>query len=185
MNIFILSKYQKQIAQDHCNKHVCKMIVEYAQILCSAHHITHSTYSENSDNPKLYKLTHKNHPCCVWIRTNIANYKWLAILAFELCEQYTIRYRKKHKTQDLIEHLCINYPDLPQAGLAQITPFVQAMPVQFRQEDPIKAYRTYYAASKFRFAKWKIKQPDWWDEYRKYVIENKLEVINLVNDGIE
>ena len=39
MNIFYLSAYPDQCAQMHCDKHVCKMIIEYAQIMSTAHRV--------------------------------------------------------------------------------------------------------------------------------------------------
>ena len=48
MNIFYLSHDPVKAAQVQYNKHVVKMILEYAQILCTVHHICNS-----NPNPKL------------------------------------------------------------------------------------------------------------------------------------
>ena len=37
MNIFYLHKDPVESAKLHCDKHVCKMIIEYAQMLSTAH----------------------------------------------------------------------------------------------------------------------------------------------------
>ena len=39
MNIFYLDKNPWVNAEMHCDKHVCKMIVEYAQLLSTAHRV--------------------------------------------------------------------------------------------------------------------------------------------------
>ena len=39
MNIFKLADYPKQCAEDHCDKHIVKMILEYGQLLSTAHHV--------------------------------------------------------------------------------------------------------------------------------------------------
>ena len=39
MNIFFLSLNPGICAKMHCDAHVRKMILEYAQMLCSAHHV--------------------------------------------------------------------------------------------------------------------------------------------------
>ena len=39
MNIFILDKDIEKCAQYHCDKHLIKMILESAQLLCTAHWI--------------------------------------------------------------------------------------------------------------------------------------------------
>ena len=69
MNIFILDKDPKTAAEYHCDKHVIKMILETAQMLCTAH------WETGSQAP--YRATHKNHPCTKWTRLNTSNYKWL------------------------------------------------------------------------------------------------------------
>lgn len=71
MNIFILDTNPKIAAQYHVDKHVVKMILETAQLLCSAH------WLNGSEAP--YKLTHKNHPCAIWTRECVENYNWLCI----------------------------------------------------------------------------------------------------------
>ena len=40
MNIFFLDWDIDKCAKDHCDKHVVKMILETAQLLCSTHHMT-------------------------------------------------------------------------------------------------------------------------------------------------
>jgi hypothetical protein len=67
MNIFVLDRDVKKCAEYHNDKHVVKMILETAQLLCGVHHMTESGYG---DVP--YKLSHKNHPCSIWARENIS-----------------------------------------------------------------------------------------------------------------
>ena len=72
MNIFFLSICPYVCAKMHCDSHVIKMILEYAQMLCTAHHVC-----GNYKNPDLYKIAFKNNPCAVWARTTSGNYSWL------------------------------------------------------------------------------------------------------------
>jgi hypothetical protein len=51
----------------HVDRHVCKQIIEYCQLLCTANLMT------GSKAP--YKLTHYNHPCVIWTRKSSGNYK--------------------------------------------------------------------------------------------------------------
>ena len=39
MNIFYLNESPETCAQMHCDKHVVKMIIEYAQLLSTAHRV--------------------------------------------------------------------------------------------------------------------------------------------------
>ena len=71
----------KICAMMHCDKHVRKMILEYAQMLCSAHHVC-----GNYKSPDLYKIAFKNNPCTVWARTTTGNYLWLYNLFINLCK---------------------------------------------------------------------------------------------------
>ena len=110
MNIFVLDKDPKKCAEYHNDKHVVKMILETAQLLCGVHHMAESKL----DIP--YRLSHKNHPCSIWARECIENYVWLCDLGMELCKEYTYRYGKRHKSQDIIEWCITNHPPLKETG---------------------------------------------------------------------
>ena len=60
MNIFYLDKNPKVAAEMHCNKHVIKMVLEYAQILSTAHRVIDG--DEAGDERGLYEIAYKNHP---------------------------------------------------------------------------------------------------------------------------
>jgi hypothetical protein len=156
MNIFVLDYDPKSCAQMHCDKHVVKMILETAQLLCGVHHMTNQ---ETEHVP--YKLSHKNHPCSIWTRECIENYVWLCDLGLELCEEYTYRYGKKHKSQEIIEWCLLNIPKIKENG--SVTDFKLAMPDECKiDNNPILSYRKYYIDFKKDFAKWKNRDvPNW------------------------
>jgi len=85
MNIFVLDTNQEKNPEYHCDKHVVKMIVETAQLLCSAHWM--------SGGSATYRKTHVNHPCAVWARKTKSNYLWLCNHGLALCNEYTKRYK--------------------------------------------------------------------------------------------
>lgn len=103
MNIFVLDENPQVAAKMHNDKHVVKMILESAQLLCGVHHMTDPLTTEQVP----YKLSHKNHPCSIWARQCVENYIWLCDLGLSLCEEYTYRYGKRHKSQDVIEWLSL------------------------------------------------------------------------------
>jgi hypothetical protein len=155
MNIFVLDTDPKKCAVYHNDKHVVKMILETAQLLCGSHHVTESQY----EIP--YKLSHKNHPCSIWVRECIENYIWLCDLGLELCEEYTYRYGKRHKSQDIIEWCLMNTPNIPTNG--DVTPFALAMPDECKVGTAIDSYRAYYMVEKRNLASWKNRQtPEWY-----------------------
>jgi len=154
MNIFVLDTDVKKCAEYHNDKHVVKMILESAQLLCGVHHMVESTYI---DVP--YKLSHKNHPCSIWARENISNYLWLCELGLELCREYTYRYGRRHKSQDVIEWCIDNHPNVPEGDFTQPP---KAMPDHYKVDDVVQSYRNYYCGDKKSFSKWKNREvPSW------------------------
>ena len=177
MNIFFLHLLPEICAQMHLDKHVIKMILETAQLLSSAHHMTNSTLGIVGYVPK-YKLTHPKHPSSIWTRQSIENYKWLSQLGLELCKEYTYRYGKIHKSQMEIVELASNVPNLP---ILPFTPPLQAMPDMYKSSDwnltersidnTVDAYRAYYFFGKHKILSWKGKcnsreVPEWITEMR-------------------
>ena len=154
MNIFVLDENPQIAAQMHNDKHVVKMILETAQLLCGVHHMTDSQYVIP------YKLSHKNHPCSIWSRECIENYIWLCDLGIALCDEYQYRYGKRHKSLDVIEWALFYRPNLPTYG--DITPFALAMPDECKVNSAVESYRTYYIMHKKSLGSWKNrKEPDW------------------------
>jgi hypothetical protein len=152
MNIFILNEDPVLSAEDHCDKHVVKMILESGQMLCAAH----------EPNVAPWKRTHYNHPCTVWTRSSRQNYVWLSRLGLALCSEYTKRYKKIHKSEIVLKWCADNIPShLP--DISQ-TPFAIAIKdKKYHLNTPVESYRAYYLGEKIRFAKWKYsKPPEWW-----------------------
>jgi hypothetical protein len=155
MNIFVLDLDPKKCAQYHSNSHVVKMVLETAQLLCGVHWVSQSSF----EIP--YKLSHKNHPCAIWARECMENYVWLCDLGMELSKEYTYRYGKRHKSQDVIEWCMINNPNIKTNG--DLTPFAMAMPDECKIGPPVASYRQYYMTEKRAIAKWtKRETPIWY-----------------------
>lgn len=161
MNIFYLHHNPFLAAQYHCDKHVIKMILESAQMLSTAHrvldgYITMSPKKRfNLDEPRdsiLYSATHINHPSAIWCRENSANYRWLFNLYLALCEEYSHRYHKIHKSSELMG-LLVNLP-LSIERSDTMSKMALAMPDQYKTDDPIESYRNYYIGEKSRMLKW-------------------------------
>ena len=155
MNIFFLDYDVKKCAEAHIDKHVVKMILEYAQLMSTAHRVL-----DGAESDTLYKSTHKNHPCGIWIREDKANYNYVYSLFLELCDEYRRRYGKTHLTETKLADILETPPEnMPDVGMT--TP-AQAMPDECKDEDPVVAYRNYYRKHKSEIASWKTKQPTWW-----------------------
>ena len=177
MNIFYLDHNPQVCAQMHVDKHCVKMILETAQLLSTAHRIIDGVenigVSPSGRKQKrwvlpddrdsiLYSATHVNHPSAVWCRKNSSNYQWLHSLLIELCAEYTYRYGKVHKCQDigLVKALKQVPYNISQGEFNEPTP---AMPDQYKVlGDSIKSYHNYYNGEKQRMFSWKNRsQPNW------------------------
>lgn len=156
MNIFVLDTNPSKAAEYHCDKHVIKMILESAQLLCTCHHF----YSTNTEH--MYKPTHVYHPCAKWVRVCTGNYYWLYELFCGLLNEYEKRYNKIHSCAKFITILRYHpspMPDKPR------TPFVQAVPDQYKRRHPVAAYRAYYLGEKRNMATWHHgPTPKWWEK---------------------
>lgn len=152
MNIFVLDLDPQLAAQYQVDKHVVKMVLESAQLLCSAY----------PDGVAPYKRTHYNHPCSQWTRAALANWQWLLKHAYALSAEYTFRYSKVHKSHAVLDWLNNNPPNLPEEPQ---TPFAQCMPDVYKNPDPVVAYRAYYCGAKRHIASWNKSRsrPIWYE----------------------
>lgn len=177
MNIFYLDREVSKCAEYHNDKHVVKMILEYAQLLSTAHRVIDGEqYLDKTANGRsikrwrmedntletvLYKATHINHPSAIWVRQSNNNYNWLMCLFQSLLTEYTYRYGKIHATDRLVYFLRKPPKNIPVSYLTQPTP---AMPDEYKvQGDSLQSYRNYYIGAKNNMAKWKNREiPEWW-----------------------
>ena len=178
MNIFVVDESPVVSAQQLCDKHVVKMILESAQMLSTAHRVLdgHPCIKRTPKGRKvqdwildddredmIYRAHQPKHPCTIWTRVGSENYKWHCEHAYELCKEYTRRYDKVHKAEPMIRLFNQNLPN--NIEQKELTPFAQAMPEIYKNEDAVLAYRSYYINKKARFAKWKNGNvPTWFEE---------------------
>ena len=146
MNIFYLHNDTKTCAELHVDKHVVKMIVEYAQLLSTAKRMTDGIkYEAKSktgrkvqryrlENPNeeatIYKAVHYHHPSAVWARSS---------------------------TQ---------YPptNLKDNGWSEPPPAMSHYPQCIVPGDSIQSYKNYYIEAKAYFAKWTNREtPEWFE----------------------
>ena len=131
MNIFRLHDDPYIAAQMHCDKHVVKMILETAQMLSTAYRVLSS--EKLADDVGMYKMAHKNHPSCVWIRNDVWNYYWAVSLLSALCEEYTYRYDKHHASERLLHYFQKHVPYGIEMKAQDMT-FPQCMPDETRSK---------------------------------------------------
>ena len=160
MNIFVLSEDPVEAAQMQLNKHVVKMVLESAQMLCAPY--------ETGVAP--YKRAHYNHPCTIWARESYENYQWLISHALALAEEYTFRYEKTHKSEAVIRWCQENVGllNLPKRGLTEFAVAISSDMLcrnspNFNTLSVRDKYRAYYLYDKSYMATWiKRSPPSWW-----------------------
>lgn len=179
MNIFVLDSDIDKSVEAHFDKHVVKMPLEAAQMISTTMVIDevigavprkltgaelvevskygHPGYSD--PRKEFYRPVNPNHPCNIWARTSIQNFEYLYVYMLALGDEYTHRYDKVH--QSVSKTLKFGEPcRIPEVPM---TPFAQAMPEEYKSEDAVESYRTYYMCEKAHLAAWKRrKRPEWW-----------------------
>ena len=161
MNIFYFNECPVASAQAQPDKMLVKMPLETAQMLCTAHRELDG--DEYADSVGLYKRAYWNHPCTIWARECSANYFWLYRHFLALGTEYNYRYGKTHASITKLGKHLSKIPDtIKRTGWIK-TPLAQAMPDEYKHEDPIVAYRRYVINEK-HYAKWEQNRlkPTWW-----------------------
>lgn len=171
MNIFALSDSPHESAIWQHDRHVVKMILESAQML--------STWARSDSanlalvppqhRDSLYKSTHVNHPCNIWLRDSRVNVVWLALHLDSLVSEYHRRFQKVHATDSLrwaFNQVACNIVGLPRMWVRdsernlirnpiiesyakQHMPFAVCMPDEFKDvRGAVESYRNVYRESK-------------------------------------
>lgn len=200
MNIFYLSDNPESAARQHCDKHIVKMVIEYAQLLSTAHRMLDGKeYIDVTANNRkikrwrmeddreaiLYKASHINHPSAVWVRKSVWNYRWLHDLLTCCLDEYTFRYEKIHviRRSGLEEALFYNPMNVPKSVAFFEPP--PAMPDEYKVKgNAVQSYRNYYIHSKSRFAKWtKRMAPGWYTEEIDLKVKHANIYVSTQNNG--
>ena len=166
MNIFATNHCPIKSAQDHNSVHLRKMIVEICQLLSTAHF-------EIDGQIVGYKPTHHNHPSAIWVRECSGNYQWAYSHFKALCDEYTYRTGKVHKSSELLS-LLEKMP--PKIVLGKRIRFALAMPEEFKKLgifDETKAYKAYLNS---KFKEWLARDKPMRVEWHN---RQKLEWVNL------
>ena len=92
MNRFIIDREPEAIAQQLCDQHIIKMVLEEAQMLNTAVRLHAPEFAEEAG---LYKIAYKNHPCTQWARETRVNYRFAVRLMKAMNDEYMWRYPKR------------------------------------------------------------------------------------------
>lgn len=165
MNIFYTSDCPKQAALDLCKIHLNKMIIEYTQLLSTAHSVL-------DNNLVGYYPTHVNHPSCVWVREYKSHYQWLFNCLSYAHKIYEASTGKVHGSKAVLDSLALPPVNINSFGEFKAPPV--AAPDEFKvlvqREGTCKAYQKYLCS---KFKEWQsrdnplsvvfpIRNPSWY-----------------------
>ena len=160
MNLFFLHANAIIAARSQCDKHIVKMLLETAQILstaCKEYNISHEA---------LYKPTHRNHPVVKWTMYSRGNFEWVLYHGTAICKEYTRRYKRVHKSENVIRKVWSLYTSIKFPSTKFTIP-VKCMPEECKIEGDtldsvVQSYRNFYNIKKSRFAVWKYTDTPIW-----------------------
>lgn len=174
MNIFVTDPDPRKCARVLPDKHIVKMPLECCQMLSI---VASDKWGHGfGELPKLdgkpYKTdkgAFRNHPCTIWAGEFVMNWRWLIKHGISLCEEYTNRYGKVHSCLHTLAYADSIFPYADPTGRSgkHTTPFVRAMPDEFKLDtsiDTFTAYKMYISSKPWvseNYRKIPSRKPEW------------------------
>lgn len=168
MNIFYLDPDLDTSASYLCDKHIVKMPTESGQMM--------SDVLRRHGLEAPYKKANPNHPCTKWAGDHELNYRFLYNYTISMCREYTRRYGKVHKIEQMI-----NEGIFPDSISIEEVPTRTPMPncTSIKEYPPylnlVDLYRLYYIRDKKPFIDFKYyrgeKEEPWFMGDRFYLAQ--------------
>ena len=178
MNVFYIDDDPVTAAIWLCDQHVSKMILESAQMMCTAiRHLKGLADTPREELPEdlkwLYRTAHPKHGSTIWVGTSYANFKWTFQHVVQMHHQHQLRFGTRHNSFRVARAAWVY------AMTKRMTPDAVPFPIPGRTdpymafgpelghlkdpEDPVGSYRKFYIADKAKFATWtNVEPPPWW-----------------------
>lgn len=186
MQIFFIDYDPKKIAQQQCDKHCVKMPTEIMQIISTVWQISSPIQAADYfARGWLYKpVRNYTHPAIRWVGQSLENYVWAVHFLAEMCLEFEFRYKHHHFCINFLPFLCekMTLPHLPNIPFVKMSEDFQAIPEEYKREDPVVAYRMFYIVEKSRFAVWRKagrEAPEWYTEGLNYYLAEKLKLMEV------
>jgi len=165
MNVFYVDRVPGVAARDLCNQHIVKMPIECAQMLanCFSKEQLAADGVPRTQKGTVRKYSYYNHPCSKWLRESRGNMRWLVLHGLAMCEEKRVRYPGKPAL--FVEgflHWCACHIHDSLVPEGDFTTPPLCMPDEYKQDDPVEAYRDFYCGEKMSFAVWPAyRTPEW------------------------
>lgn len=165
MNIFYLSDDPEQAAKWHCDKHINKMVIEYAQILSTA-----AWKNDFHDPDRMYKPVPDINPKVHnWASESGEHMLWLLRLAKATADEFEHRYGHEHASYTkVISKFNAVEIRAPSTGFEE-PPL--CMPDIYKVDgDAVKSYRNFYIHGKdWKMSWFNRDKPEWYPEHAKSI----------------
>lgn len=157
MNIFFIDRDVERAARANVNAHVSKMVLEYAQIMSTVHHLSGSKLAS-----KVYKPTHTGNRFVLWTMETAGNYSWLYLMWDALHQEFEYRFKKPHKSFTNLNKYLDNIPRIPDRPMT--TPQIpdDIDPDWIVRGNVQETYRNIYRYGKIHLHKWTGRRPPAW-----------------------
>lgn len=150
------------------DRHITKMAVETCQLLALVaspwYHNYGKIHKKDGTPYTTEKGSFKKHPCTIWSAESPNNAYWLIKHGINLCDEYQLRYGKQHGCYNTLLEA---YYLFPKGKVSEVTPFVRAMPDEFKLDtsiDTFEAYKRYIASkpwAKHNYLRMPERKPEW------------------------
>ncbi len=106
----------------------------------------------------------RNHPCTQWVAKTIDNAYWLIKHGMNICDEFELRYGKAHSCYNTLLEA---YYLFPKGKITNVTPFVRAMPDEYKLDasiDTFTAYKMYIASKPWvasNYLRMPERKPEW------------------------
>ena len=169
MNIFVTDPNPTVCAHVLPDKHIVKMPLETCQMLAIVASDKwghgYGTLPKMDGTPySTEKGAFRNHPCTIWANESIHIAWWLITHGFALCKEYQHRFEKPHSC---FNTLVAATQIFPEGDVRLTTPFVRAMPNEFKHDtsiDTFTAYKMYISSKPWvasNYLRDGSRKPDW------------------------
>lgn len=132
MNIFHTSDDPRECALALDDLRVNKMIIETAQLLCTALRLA------GVEDDRLYRVTHQNHPSAIWVRESRSNFDWTVQHGIALADAYTDIREREHATLGTLLR-CRDYCEVIRPGA--LTPFANCSMIKSEKIPTVRSYQ--------------------------------------------
>ncbi len=178
MNIFVIDKSPVLAAQQMCNAHINKMVLESVQMLTNCFSQKDLETAPHTKAGTVRKYSHWNHPSSIWTRKTLANMLWLVDHTIALEKERLYRGYNPHFVASFIDWAVDNLSkaQVPDGDLLEFPIAIAADQncrhhPEFESSSVVNKYRLYYICDKAPFAKWtKREAPEWFSNHTQYAI---------------